>query len=120
MKPQFKELEFNLDFFARLIQVPRSSVSYGLLHCVEGELEVVRPVVKVRGIVRYVFDICSVQFVGCQTVYEHKRTLLDAGIFRSKKGYRFVSADGKHERELSVLDFLETYKSVVANPLLTN
>ena len=120
MRPQFKKLEFTLDFFARLIQVPRSAVCYGLLYYVEEEIEVVRPVVRVRGINRYVFDIRTVQFVRFQSIYERNRTLLKARVYRSKKGYRFVSADGKYERKYSLDNFLSTYKTVVANPQLTD
>lgn len=112
-------LNLTLEFFAAVMQAPKKDVSYALLAQTEEGITEYRPIVTVKNLKNYAYDIRSAQFISIEAVPEVTKTIEPANVIKSRRGVIFKSAKSNAEEVYTTLDFYHTYKTVVLNDLLS-
>lgn len=113
------KLVLDLDFFAAVMQIPREEVSYALLKVTEAGVTEYRPVVAVSRYKEYAYDLQIARFISIDSVPEAKRELEPATARKSRRGIILKSNVSDVEETYTTLDFYTTFKTVVANDLLS-
>ena len=113
------KLQLSLDFFASVVHVPRNEVSYALLKVIEDGVTKNRPVVAVSRYQHYVYDLETAQFISLDDVPEVKKVLEPATARKSRRGIILKSDVSNVEETYTTLDFVTTFRTVVANNSLS-
>lgn len=112
--PRLLKIKFSKSFFASLLHLKESSLSYAFLVFKEGEEITYRPAIAVHCIKRYAFDITYGVFIRV----DNDAVRVEKARIRKIK-HEVVFSNGNAEEHVRLVDFYRFYGNRIANDMLS-